>query len=202
MGFTVRHGYGFLLVLWLWSGVVACRGPQSGAAEAPGDAVTLLDLSGRRIEPLRESAAAASVFLFLRTDCPISNRYAPEIRRLHERFAPSGIEFWMVYPDPDEAPQAIREHLSEFEYPGRAARDPEHALVEETGATVTPEAAVFADDEWVYLGRIDDRHVDFGKSRAAPTTHDLADALQAILDGQPVSQPRTRAIGCYIPDLE
>ena len=51
--------------------------------------------------------------------------------------------------------EAIRKHLADFEYPGRGARDPEHALVEKTQATVTPEAAVFANGELVYLGRID-----------------------------------------------
>ncbi len=201
MSFAVRHGVGFLFLVWLWAGVVACHRPGVGGGGS-GKPLFLLDLSGRRIEPLEDSGAAANVFLFLRTDCPISNRYAPEIRRLHDRFAPSGVEFWMVYPDPDEPLQAIRQHLDDFEYPGRAARDPEHALVEETQATVTPEAAVFADGELVYLGRIDNRFVDFGKTRAAPTKHDLAGALEAILDGRPVPEPRTRAVGCFIPDLK
>ena len=66
----------------------------------------------------------------------------------------------------------------------------------------TPEAAVFADGELVYRGRIDDRFVDFGKTRAAATTHDLAFALQAILDGRPVPESRTRAVGCFIPELK
>ncbi len=180
----------------------ACHGPHTGNTEGSGEPVFLLDLSGRRIEPLEESEPAATVFLFLRTDCPISNRYAPEIRRLHDRFAPSGVAFWMVYPDPGEPIQAIRQHLADFDYPGRAARDPEHALVEKTQATVTPEAAVFADGKLVYLGRIDNRFVDFGKTRAAATKHDLADALVAILDGRPVPEPRTPAIGCFISDLK
>ena len=202
MNLAVRHGVGFLLLAGLWAVAPACLGPHGGSAEGSGEPVFLLDLSGRRIEPLEQSEAAATVFLFLRTDCPISNRYAPEIRRLHDRFAPSGVEFWMVYPDPGEPLQAIRQHLADFEYPGRAARDPEHALVKKTKATVTPEAGVFVDGELVYLGRIDNRFVDFGKTRAAATTHDLADALQAILDGRPVSESRTRAVGCFIPDLK
>jgi hypothetical protein len=40
------------------------------------------------------------VLVFVRTDCPISNRYAPELRRLQDRFAPRGMAFWLVYPDP------------------------------------------------------------------------------------------------------
>jgi len=194
VNFGVRHGLGYLLLAGLSAGFLACHGPQ--------EHIFLLDLSGRRIDPLEEAGEAATVFLFLRTDCPISNRYAPEIRRLHDRFAPSGVAFWMVYPDPDEPLPAIRQHLADFGFPGRAVRDPEHALVEKTQAKVTPEAAVFADGDLAYLGRIDNRFVDFGKTRAAATTHDLAGALEAILEGRPVPESRTAAVGCFIPDLE
>src|SRR5258706_7607896 len=43
------------------------------------------------------------VCLFTRTDCPISNSYAPEMRRIHEKFSPRGVAFYLVYPDPDES---------------------------------------------------------------------------------------------------
>ena len=67
---------------------------------------------------------------------------------------------------------------------------------------ITPEAAVFAPDrEMVYRGRIDDRYVDFGKTRARATRHDLTDALEAVLAGESVPNPRTEAVGCFIADL-
>ena len=75
-------------------------------------------------------------------------------------------------------------------------------LVRRAGATITPEAAVFgAAPEPLYLGRIDDRYVDFGKARPEATRHDLEQALDAVLDGRPVPEPRTEAIGCFIADL-
>jgi hypothetical protein len=52
--------------------------------------VTLTDLTGNTVQPISEQT---SVFLFTRTDCPISNRYAPEVRRIHDRFAPKGTAF-------------------------------------------------------------------------------------------------------------
>ena len=49
------------------------------------------DLEGRRrTADSRPRAPRRSVLLFVSTDCPISNRYAPELRRLRERFAPRG----------------------------------------------------------------------------------------------------------------
>jgi hypothetical protein len=99
--------------------------------------------------------------------------------------------------------EAIKKHLQDFAYPGQAVRDPEHHLVRLTHAEVTPEAVVFNQDrEIMYRGRIDDTYVDFGQARPAPTRRDLAEALDATLEGRPVAQPETKAIGCYIDDLE
>ena len=44
----------------------------------------VLDLEGRRFDPLEATQSKATVYLFTRSDCPISNRYAPEIHRLYE----------------------------------------------------------------------------------------------------------------------
>ncbi len=108
----------------------------------------------------------------------------------------------MVYVDPDETPDAIRQNLEEYAYEIDPLRDPEQRLVRFTGVQVTPEAAVFAvGGRMVYQGRIDDWYVSFGQARAAPTTHDLEAALTATLEGKPVPTETTRAVGCYISDL-
>ena len=82
------------------------------------------------------------VLLFVQTDCPISNRYAPTIARLHARFQPQGVAFYLVYPDRREDADAIRRHGREYGLPGQALRDVQHILVKRVGATVTPEAVV------------------------------------------------------------
>lgn len=161
----------------------------------------LLDLNGQPVDPFQAGSAKAVVFLFVRTDCPISNRYAPEVRRLHEKFAGGGATFWLVYPDPDESVEMIRQHVKAYRYHLGVLRDPEHGLVRATGVRVTPEAAVFVGGRIVYRGRIDDRFVALGKARPAPTTHDLEMALEAILTGKPVATETTPAIGCFIPEL-
>src|SRR5262245_52207441 len=102
--------------------------------------VTLLDLDDRPIDPFRAAEnSRAIVFLFTSVDCPISNRYAPVVKRLHATFAAQGVSFWLVYPNPAERPEEIRAHAKAFDYPVHALRDPKHALVRLTQATVTPE---------------------------------------------------------------
>jgi hypothetical protein len=169
-------------------------------ASEPG----LVDLDDNPVDLWPGGAkSAATVIIFTRTDCPISNRYAPTVNQLHNEFGPRGVRFFLVYVDPQEGPEEIRRHLAEFGYPCPALRDPGHALVAATGATVTPEAIVFTATQTIaYRGRIDDWYVDFGKSRDAATTHELADAIEATLSGHSLSQPVTKAVGCPIADLK
>ena len=54
----------------------------------------------------------------------------------------------------------------------------------------------------VYRGRINNFYEDFGKPRRVITQHDLRNALNALLAGKPVPQPRVKAIGCFIPKLK
>ena len=168
------------------------------------EATPVTDLEGRAVRPLEEATAKATVLVFVGTDCPISNRYAPEIGRLRERFARQGVTFWLVYVQRTESAEAIRHHLREYFDTLAALRDPDHQLVRRAAARVTPEAAVFvpgaAEARLVYHGRIDDRYVDFGRARVAPTTHDLEDALAAVLAGRPVPRAVTPAVGCSIAD--
>jgi hypothetical protein len=161
------------------------------------------DLDEHSLQQLCDAKSKAVVFIFTRTECPIANRYAPEIRRLYEKFAPQGISFQLVYPETSDSAEAIREHLSAYEYPCDAWRDPAHVGVRRFGAKVTPEVAVFAcrRRHLVYQGRIDDLYVDFGQARRAPTTHDLEDVLDAVLAARPIRLTTTAAVGCLISEL-
>ena len=161
-----------------------------------------MDLGGKPQDPFA-SHAAVTVLLFVRTDCPITNRYAPELQRLAQEFKTRSVAFWLVYPDPDEAPQHIEDHIRAFGFPGQVLRDPHHELVREAHATVAPEAAVFdSHRKLAYHGRIDDRYVEIGKTRPAAQEHDLEDAISAVLAGKTVAHPETRAVGCSLADVE
>src|SRR5262249_56392664 len=76
--------------------------------------LSLPDLEGKSVNPLADSSAKAVVFIFTRADCPISNRYAPEVRRLSASFAPEKVKFWLIYPDGDAPLDAHRQHITEY----------------------------------------------------------------------------------------
>jgi hypothetical protein len=163
---------------------------------------TALDLSGKAVNPLKAAAGKVVILIFVRTDCPISNRYAPTIQRIIAEYSGKSV-FWLVYPDKAETPEAIRKHDGEYGYKIGALRDTHHSLVKVSQVKITPEVAVFdASERLVYHGRIDNWYVDFGRARSAATTHELDDAIQAALAGKLPSVRVTDAIGCYISDLE
>ncbi len=174
-----------------------------GCGDDDEERMQVVDLAGHVVNPLTQAAGDVALLLFVRSDCPISNRYAPEIRCLHEVLADRGVRLFLVYVDPDEPVENIRRHLREFDLPGVPLRDLQHSLVKLAGATITSEAVVFnRSGEQVYLGRIDDRYVDFGKTRPEPTRRDLEEALTAVLEGTIGPLHTTKAVGCFIADLK
>jgi hypothetical protein len=141
-----------------------------------------------------------TVYVFTTTDCPIANRYAPEIQRLaakYQQFA----RFVLVYPVPTDTPELISEHQKKFAYVLDSVRDTDQKLVKMTGVTVSPEVAVMRGTQVLYRGRIDDRYIELGKERPNPTRRDLESALDLITTGRAAAVKQTRAIGCILADL-
>lgn len=162
---------------------------------------TALHLDGTPADPFEASPGKPVVLVFVRTDCPISNRYAPLLQRISSQYA-ARVAFWLVYPGKTTSAEKIRQHETDYGYKLPALRDPQHALVLQARVQVTPEAAVFdATHRLVYHGRIDNLYEDVGRARPAATTHELDDAIQAALTRK-AAPPNTPAVGCYIADLE
>ena len=161
----------------------------------------VVDLDGRAVDPFRRTGGKTVVLLFVRTDCPISNRYAPTIQKMSSRYG-ARTSFYLVYPIKSETTEQIRKHLNEFGYHIATLRDPEFALVRSSQVHITPEAAVFAaDGRLLYHGRIDDWYVDFGRARRAPTTHELSESIEAAIAGKNVATATAPAVGCFIPGV-
>lgn len=171
------------------------------AKESPRtDPIRLSDNEGKIHEPLKAHGQKATALMFLSSDCPLGNSYAPEIARIVADFKERGISFYAIYAS--ETKQEIARHLKEFKLPLPGLSDPGQQLATAFQATVTPEVAIVSSEGLLlYRGRIDDRAVKLGKARVEPTKRDLRLALEAIVAGQPVPEKFTKAIGCYLPPL-
>src|SRR4051812_8349400 len=101
------------LVRWLFA--FNCLLPLCalGAGGTVTNTPEIMDLAGAKVNALDLHETRACVFLFVSTDCPISNSYAPEFRRLASEFQAKGIEFRLIYPNGDESADDVRKHLRE-----------------------------------------------------------------------------------------
>lgn len=177
---------------WLASFAPISRGTQNSALDLAGNPVDLFKMAGGKVV----------VLVFVRTDCPVSNRYAPTIQKLSDEHADKAA-FWLVYPSKAESAEMIRKHEREYGYKIPALRDPQHKLVKESHVEITPEVAVFdAGRKLVYHGRIDNLYEGIGRARNVATTHELQDAIAAALGGKGLAVDSAHAVGCYISDLE
>ena len=161
----------------------------------------IVDVDGNVFQPNEQPKLEAVVMVFVLQDCPIANSYHPKLNELAEKFADHGVRMFVVETDPQIDAAAARKHRDEFAMKPTVVVDTDHRWVKFTGATKTPEAAVFLPNgRLVYRGRIDDRYAGFGKKRTEATVHDLKDTLEAVLSGQPAPNPIVDAVGCYIPE--
>jgi peroxiredoxin len=174
------------------------------ATHLPGAApveIRLSDVSGKWVVPLAKRGQKFTLLFFLTTECPIGNRYAPEISRIVRDYESKGISCHAIYAQ--ETLAEITEYQRQYKLTLSALLDPELKLAKLTGATVTPEACILGPDGGIlYRGRIDDRAVKYGTVSVEPRVRDLRLALDAVLAGQPVAEKFTRAIGCHLAEAE
>jgi len=162
-------------------------------------------LNGQPVTGLAPPGTEAIVLFFTATDCPISNRYIPEIQLLEKKYAAQHVAFWFIYPNVGETAARVRQHEADYGTEAHVLLDPHHRLVELTRATVTPEAAILIPPRSgveslriVYHGRIDNRYIQIGQQRPKATQYDLERAISDVLQHRPVHRPDGSPVGCGI----
>src|SRR5262245_42972187 len=173
------------------------------AGEKPAAAVkdfALPDAQGRKHTADAWKDRKAIVLIFLGTECPVSNGYSPEYRRLAEAYAGKGVLFYGVHPDPDVTAEIAGKHAAEYRLPWVVLLDPTQGVAKQAGVEVVPEAVVLSPKGQVlYRGRIDDLYTPDGQRREQAKTRDLDEALRAVLAGKPPPVAQTKAYGCPLP---
>ena len=166
----------------------------------PALPIEVHDVDGRPWSLLAPAANQLDLLFFVSTDCPISNRYAPEIRRVCGDYRTRGVRCFAVYPDPTADQATVNQHRREYGFDRTipAILDRNHTLVGVVGPQVTPEAAIYSSIGRVYRGLIDNLYVDVGRARREATRHDVRLALDAALAGRSIAQPKTEAVGCFM----
>ena len=138
--------------------------------------------------------------IFTCNHCPYVQAYEDRLLSLQRDFAPRGVQFVAInandsiaYPEDSFDNMVKRARQKNYNFP--YLRDENQRVAHAYGAEYTPEAFVFnAKLQVRYVGRIDDnwQHPDRARS------HDLRDAIAAVLDHKHVANAVTHAIGSTI----
>ena len=153
------------------------------------------DLQGKHYTAATLTGNQATVFLFISTQCPISNVYSPRMNALNAEYSKHGVLVIGVYSDRhQESAQAIALSAKQHGLTFPIVKDTRNIIADSLHATATPTAIVVdAHGTTVYAGRIDDNPV-----ATHVTSHDLANALNDIVQGRLVAKSQAPGIGCLI----
>jgi thiol-disulfide isomerase/thioredoxin len=140
-----------------------------------------------------------SVVVFTCNQCPYAKAFEPRLIELAKQYQARGIAFYAI--DPNDETQYAVESLAEMKaravekgYPFPYLKDGDSAIARAYGARVTPHVYVFDGGGVLrYRGYVDD-----SAKAAERRTTGLANALDDLLGGRPVSNQTTRAFGCTI----
>jgi len=172
--------------------------PAEEAAEpaAPAFAFTLKDQDGKDVS-LSDFAGEIVVLEWVNPDCPFVQRHyqAGTMKSLAEKYADKGVVWLSInstnYINVEKNAQWVKER----KLPYRVLDDHEGKVGRMFAAATTPHMFILDEaGELVYQGAIDD---DIGGTKADRINY-VQKALDELLAGKPVSQPKTKPYGCTV----
>lgn len=177
--------------------VLALAATAGAGPVAIGDKLapfSLKDATGREVDLKAFQGRNALVLMFIATRCPVSNDYNTRMASLSREYAGRGVAFLGINSNREEAPAEIADHASRHGFSFPVLKDMENVQADRFSAQVTPEVYVY-DASWTlrYHGRIDD-----SRKGDPIQSHDLRNALDALLAGREVPVKETKAFGCTI----
>lgn len=178
------------------AGPIALTNPLATEARKtlPGSRYT--DVFGKSVN-LAHSQPAGMVFIFLNTECPISNALVPELNRLAALATKNHIEFYGVLSDPTVTRTAAQKHSHDYQITFPVIFDASGALATALEPAVTPHAfLVDPHGKILYSGRINDSYASVGNPRNVTTSNDLQDAMTAVAAGKAPLTASTPPVGC------
>lgn len=153
-----------------------------------------------QVHDLPSFTGAILVVIVSCNHCPYVVAYEPRLVALCNAYQPRGVDFVAVNANdatryPDDGMAGMKARARERGFPFPYLRDDSQAFVSALGALFTPEVFVFdAARKLRYHGRIDDNHRDASRV----TSHDLRNALDALLEHREPPVTEAPAFGCSV----
>lgn len=183
--------------LFLLSSLTHVQADNSGVGQRVQE-FTLSDYLGAKHSLSDWADKRVVVLVFLGTECPLAKLYAKRLQELSQRYRDDSVQIVGINANRQDTLQEIRHYVHTHGVTFPMLKDAGNRVANALGAQRTPEAFLLDSQRAVrYRGRIDDQY-GVGYSRAHFTRQDLAEAIDEVLAGRPVSEPHIEAVGCYI----
>jgi peroxiredoxin len=180
--------------------LITQSGPETLPIGSAGPDFDLPATDGRRYSLSSFKDLAAVVISFTCNHCPYAQAYEDRFSALVREYGPKGVAFAAINPNdadryPDDSFEKMKQRASARKFAFPYLRDETQAVARAYGAVCTPHLFVLDGQRRVaYEGRIDDNW----QQPAAAKSHDLRDAIEAVLAGRPSPRPNTNPMGCSI----
>ena len=198
----------FLLIISLQSGIAQDKDvhPLPLGSDAPDFHLPATDGNMYSLNDFQDYPVLAAIFTC--NHCPTAQAYEDRLIQMIEEYRPRGVGFVAISPnDPDAVSLSelgysdINDRLDEMKYRADQkgynftylydGEDQKASIA--YGPAATPHVFIFDNRRKLrYRGRIDDTENPY----LQPRKEDMKEALDALLEGGPVSTPETKTFGC------
>jgi peroxiredoxin len=167
------------------------QAPSFSLPDTEGKVVSLDDYKG----------SPALLVVFLCNHCPFVKHVLPQFVELVREYQGRGVGIVGISSNdvthyPDDAPEKMAELSKSMDFSFPYLYDESQQVAKSYGAACTPDFYLFdKESRLVYRGQMDDSRPGNGRP---VTGADLCAAMDAVLDGRPVSDDQKPSIGCNI----
>jgi thiol-disulfide isomerase/thioredoxin len=158
-------------------------------------------VTGRMVSPEEYLDRKALLVMFICRHCPYVKHVERELARIGRDYAEQSLGIIAISSNdaanyPDDAPESLKEQALQLGFFFPYCHDESQEVARAFGAACTPDFFLYDEQrKLVYRGQLDDSRPGNGKP---VTGGDLRAAIDAVLEGRPVSPDQRPSAGCNI----
>ena len=158
-------------------------------------------VSGKRLSLTNLKGETATMIMFICNHCPFVKHVNAELVKLANDYKNKGIGFVAISSNdvithPDDALGLMTQVAKQLKYPFPYLYDESQDIAKAYGAACTPDFFIYDKDlQLVYRGQLDDSRPG---NEIPVTGKDIRQALDCLINNEPVLQEQRPSIGCNI----